>query len=150
MFAQVDGSESWGEWGLHKAEDAAIGAAEATAMAMFAQVDDSESWADIGSRLLNAGFAQVDDSESWADIGSRLLNAGFAQVDGSQDWTDIAEYEAITGAGFAQAEAEAEDVDSIVDQVGNLSLDDVYKAGADAWNDLAQTDAERIHGHNRR
>ena len=129
MFAQVDGSESWGEWGLHKAEDAAIGAAEATAMAMF---------------------AQVDDSESWADIGSRLLNAGFAQVDGSQDWTDIAEYEAITGAGFAQAEAEAEDVDSIVDQVGNLSLDDVYKAGADAWNDLAQTDAERIHGHNRR
>ena len=44
---------------------------------------------------------------------------------------------------FAQAEAEAEDVDAIIDSVGNLTLDDVYDAGVDAWNLFAQTDTQR-------
>ena len=35
-LAQVDGSESWTSWGLHKAEDAAIDTAEAAAWSMFA------------------------------------------------------------------------------------------------------------------
>ena len=76
MLAEVDGSESWMQWGLHKAEDAALGAAEAAAWSMMAQ-------------------------------------------------------------------AEAEDVDAIVDQVGALSLDEVAKAGEDLWNELAQTEAQR-------
>ena len=83
---------------------------------------------------------------------SATWGPGLAQLD-SQGWVDTAEGYAKSGYNAAkdyakeawnylpQAEAEAEDVDAIIDQVGKLSLDDVYGAGVSAWNDLAQTEA---------
>ena len=105
---------------------------------------DSQGWVDTAEGYAKSGYNAAKDAATSAWNYFPQTEADAEQFDMLGDAFDA------IGDLFAQADAEAEDVDAVIDSIGNLTLDDVYGAGVDAWNSFAQTDAERIHGHNRR
>merc|ERR1711997_1356437 len=80
------------------------------------------------------GTSMAEDA-AWCAVGDPL------NVVGCNSGGDEEEKPAESSSwwsGFAQTENDK--VDSIVDQVGNLTLDEVWDAGSGAWNMLPQTD----------
>ena len=98
------------------------------AFSWLAQAEDVDAIVDqVGALSLDEVAKAGEDL--WNELGQSEADGVFGDIGHATDdlWGHVEKL-------FAQAEAE--DVDAIVDQVGALSLDEVAKAGEDLWNEL--------------